>query len=418
MSMPNITKRTMDAARPASKKQIFWDSKLKGFGLQVMPSGAKTFVVQYRTHEGRSRLMNLGKYGELTPDQARDLATDVLAKVRNGDDPLLKRESKRSAPTVNVLLDTYMSKHVQVHNKPKTMKDIERLLKRCVRSRLGQMKLNSVRRQDVAKLHHSLRATPRQANQVLAVLSKAFNLAEVWGLRPEHSNPVRLVKRYKENERDRFLSEEELQRLERTLELVDQEGLPWIIKAGKSTAKHLPKDVAKRKTPINPRALYCLRLLLYTGARLNEITTLKWKHIDFELATIALPSRKGDERKPHPASNSVIEILSDIPRVDGSPYILPGFKDPTRPISIEVVENAWQRIRVHANIPDVRIHDLRHTVGTFAAQAGSNAFLISHLLRHRNVTITNRYVNHDAHPIRVLSETIGERIEAGLEGRE
>ncbi|KZK81462.1 hypothetical protein PsAD13_04414 [Pseudovibrio sp. Ad13] len=82
--MPNITKRTVDAARPASKKQIFWDGKLKGFGLQVMPSGAKTFVVQYRTHEGRSRRMSLGRYGELTPDQARDLATNVLATVRNG----------------------------------------------------------------------------------------------------------------------------------------------------------------------------------------------------------------------------------------------------------------------------------------------------------------------------------------------
>ncbi|AEV37615.1 Phage integrase [Pseudovibrio sp. FO-BEG1] len=73
------------------------------------------------------------------------------------------------------------------------------------------MKLSSVRRQDIAKLHHALRATPRQTNQVLAVLSKAFNLAEVWGLRPEHTNPVRLVKRYKENERDRFLTGEELQ---------------------------------------------------------------------------------------------------------------------------------------------------------------------------------------------------------------
>lgn len=232
------------------------------------------------------------------------------------------------------------------------------------------------------------------------------------------SNPVRLVKRYKENERDRFLSGEELQRLGRTLELADQEGLPWVIKAGNSTAKHLPKDIAKRKTLVNPRALCCLRLLLYTGARLSEIATLKWEHIDFELITIALPSRKGDERKPHPVSTSVIDILSDIPREDGAPYVLPGCKDPTQPISIEVIENAWQRIRIHANIPDVRIHDLRHTVGTFAAQASGNAFLISHLLRHRNVTITNRYVNHDAPPIRVLSETIGERIASGLEGGE
>ncbi|SFT37580.1 Phage integrase family protein [Pseudovibrio denitrificans] len=129
---------------------------------------------------------------------------------------------------------------------------------------------------------------------------------------------------------------------------------------------------------------------------MSEIATPKWEHIDFELVTIALRSRKGDERKPHPVSASVIDIFSNIPREDGSPYVLLGCKDPTQPISIELIENARQRIHIHANIPDVRIHDLRYTVGTLAAQAGSNAVLISHLLRHRNVTIINRYVNHDA----------------------
>ena len=131
-----------------------------------------------------------------------------------------------------------------------------------------------------------------------------------------------------------------------------------------------------------------------------------------------MPSKKGDDRKPHLVSGNVLDILSDIPCLDGSSYVLARINDPTRHITKELVENAWQRVRHHADIPDVHIHDLRHTVGTFAAQSGSNAFLISHLLRHRNVTITNRYVNHDAHPIRVLSETVGERIEAGLKGRE
>ncbi|WP_209000774.1 tyrosine-type recombinase/integrase [Labrenzia sp. DG1229] len=90
--------------------------------------------------------------------------------------------------------------------------------------------------------------------------------------------------------------------------------------------------------------------------------------------------------------------------------------DPKRHISKEVLENAWQRVRAHARLENVHLHDLRHTFGTFASQAGSNAFMISHLLRHKNVTITNRYVNPDADPIRALSETIGSRIEAGLKG--
>ncbi|SDR36434.1 site-specific integrase [Pseudovibrio sp. Tun.PSC04-5.I4] len=416
--MPNITKRTVDAAKPIGKKYFVWDGKLKGFGLQVMPSGIKSFIVQYRTLEGRSRRMSLGKYGELTPDQARGLGTDVLAKVRNGEDPTANRKTIRAAPTVNDLLDMYIAEHVQVHNKPRTMRDITRLVTQNIRPQLGQMKLGSVMRPDISKLHRSMKATPRQGNHVLAILSKAFNLAEVWGLRPEHSNPVRLIKRYKENERDRFLSDEELRRLGQTLELAKNEGLPWIIKAKPETAKHLRKDIEKRRTPISPMTFFCLRLLLYTGARLSEIATLEWKHVDFELGTIALPSRKGDGRKPHPVSANVLDILAEIPRIDTSPFVLPRISDPQRHTSVEVIESAWQRVRHHAGIPDVRIHDLRHTVGTFAAQAGSNAFLISHLLRHRNVTITNRYVNQDAHPIRMLSETVGERIEAGLRGND
>lgn len=414
--MPNITKRSVDAAKPKVKKFFLWDGKLSGFGLQVMPTGRKSFIVQYRTMEGRSRRMTMGQYGELTPDQARGIAVDILAKVRNGEDPTVNRKIIRHAPTVDDLLDMYLSEYVVVHNKPKSAVEIRRILERCVRKTMGKAKLASVTRQDISKLHRSMRGTPRQANHVLAIISKAFNLAEVWGLRPEHSNPVRLIKRYKENERDRFLSGEELQKLGKMLVLAEKEGLPWIIKAKPENVKHLRKDIEMRRTTVNPMALFCIKLLLYTGARLMEIAALEWKHVDFEDGTIALPSKKGDGRKPHPVSGIVLDILSDVPRLDGSPYVLARINDPTRHITKELVENAWQRLRHHAGIPDVRIHDLRHTVGTFAAQSGSNAFLISHLLRHRNVTITNRYVNHDAHPIRVLSEAVGERIAAGLNG--
>ncbi|SFL22918.1 protein of unknown function [Pseudovibrio ascidiaceicola] len=144
--MSNVTKRTVDAAEPKAKKYFVWDGKLSGFGLQVMPSGHKSFVVQYRTLEGRSRRMTLGKYGGLTPDEARELAIEVLAKVRNGEDPTVHRKVIRHAPTVNDLLDMYLSEHVEVHNKPKSLIEIRRILDRCVRKPLGKSKLASVTR--------------------------------------------------------------------------------------------------------------------------------------------------------------------------------------------------------------------------------------------------------------------------------
>ncbi|QDG76719.1 site-specific integrase [Labrenzia sp. PHM005] len=416
--MPRLSKRAIDAAKPRAKQWFLWDDSLKGFGLVILPSGKKSFILQYRTMTTRSRRLTIGPYGALTPAEARRMASELIVQVRNGHDPLMTRQGLRSAPTINDLLDKYWSDHVMVHNAKATQLHHKRIITKILRPHFGAMKVTELTRPDVAELHAKLKHTPRQANLVLSVLSKALNLAEVWGLRPELSNPVRLIQRYKEVERDRFLSDEELSRLGATLDEAERFGLPWVIKAGQRTRKHLPKEHNDRRTPVSKPAIFAVRLLLHTGARVSEILTTEWSHIDFPNRTIALPSRKGDGRKPHPASDTVMKLLTQLYEKRRSNYILPRDADATRHITREVVQNAWQRIREHAQIEDIRLHDLRHTVGTYAAQAGGNAFLISHLLRHRNVTITNRYVNTDLDPIRVLSELIGQRLLEGLAKRQ
>lgn len=415
--MPNLTKRSVDAAKPTKRQQFIWDNELKGLGLLVLPSGVKSFVLQYRTAGGRSRRMTLGRYGVLTPDQARGMALDALALVRKGGDPAAERLALRAAPKVNDLLDRFLTDHVDVYNAASTAESYRRIIKNVIKPRIGPVKVTSLTRQDISKLHKALSSTPRQANLALSILSKALNLAEVWNLRPELSNPVRLVKRYKETERERFLSAEELERLGRTFEEAETIGLPWQIKASGSRRKHLPREEDNRRTLVNPMALAGIRLLLFTGARLSEILELRWSDVNAEDGTIALPARKGLGRKAHPVNTNALEVLDALPRLPDSPFVLPRAGDPTRHISKEVMENAWQRLRARAQLDDVRLHDLRHTVGTFASQSGCNAFMISQLLRHSNVAITNRYVNWDADPIRRVSEIIGSRIEAGLRGQ-
>ncbi|MBU3887198.1 site-specific integrase [Methylosinus sp. KRF6] len=414
--MPKLTKRSVDELPADGATRFVWDSELKGFGVRVGEAGAKAYVVQYRTRAGRSRRMTLGRHGVLTVDEARAKARKVLVAVSDGADPMADRSALRAAPTVNELLDRHIDDHVKIHNSPRMLELTERDFNRFARPALGSLKVESVTLQDVSKLHLSLRETPRQANLLIALLSKAFGNAEVWGMRPKLSNPCRGVKRYEENHRERFLSAAELKRLGAAIREAETVGLPWE-DDGSPKSRHLAKP-ENRRTLIARAPLDIILTLLFTGARLSEICELKWEHVDLEARTLRLPGRKGGVRKTHPVGTDVLELLAGITRVDDSPWVFPRTTDPSRQVSKEVVENAWQRLRKRADIEDVRLHDLRHTVGTVAGRTGVSSFAVRDLLRHASTAMTNKYVNFDAEPVRELSDHVGARIAASLAGTE
>jgi integrase len=360
--------------------------------------------------------MVLGRYGVLTVDEARQQARQVLADATRGIDAAGDRQSRRREPTMEQVFDRYLEDHVEVHNAEKTGRQIRKLLERVVRPQIGTIKASGLTRKDVLKLHAHMRETPRQANLALSVVSKACNLAELWGWMPPASNPCRGIKRYPENERERFLTAEELGRLGGALEEAATIGLPWKASdPAKRKVKHLPSESARR-TKVNANALAAIRLLLLTGARLSEVLSLQWDHVDDRAGTIALPSRKGGVRRSHPVSAPALQILQGLKIVSSGKWVLPRIGNEDAHVSAEVVENAWQRIRARAQIEDVRLHDLRHTVGTYASQSGVNAFVVRDLLRHQGIAITSRYANRDADPIRAVSEAVGERIAEGLKG--
>jgi len=223
-AVPKLTNRTIDALAPDPAGEIFvWDDEMPGFGLRVKSSGRKTFIVQYRNSQGRSRRVTVGAYGRLTPLEARKEARLVLADVERGLDPAEQRETSRAAPTVSEFCDRYLADHAEVHKKAKSISQDLRMIERFVLPELGGRKLADVSRADVYNLQRSLRSTPYQANRLLALLSKMMNLAERWGLRPDGSNPCRHVEKFKERKRERFLSADELARLGVVLAQVERE---------------------------------------------------------------------------------------------------------------------------------------------------------------------------------------------------
>lgn len=413
--MAKLTKRVIDAAEARGETYFLWDGELRGLGLRVAPAGTKSFVLQCRTTFGRSCRLTLGRYGVLTLDQARDLAREKLVAVALGEDPGQARKAQRAAPTLAELLDRYLDEHARVHNAERTVETAESLIRNHIKPQLGSRKVHEIAATDVARLHRSLASTPRTANYCVAILGKAFALAELWRLLPAGANPVAKIKKFEETARERFLTMAELHRLGAALNEAETEGLAWRIRPD-AKVKHVAKTL--RRTFVRPDVVDILRLLLLTGARLGEILALEWRHVDESEATFALPNRKGGARRRHPANAGAMAIIARRPRVAGSPWVFPRAADPERHISKEVVENAWQRVRHAAGLDDVHIHDLRHTVGTMASQSGANAFIIRDLLRHKTISMTSVYVNWAEDPVRDMAETVGEKIAAGLNGRQ
>jgi integrase len=339
---------------------------------------------------GRTRRITIGRHGVLTADNARRGAVQHLAKVAGGENPSAERKTARAkarqTQTVEQLAKRFLSDYVEPRRKPSTAAEYRRILETRIPDALGKMPVDSVNREDIEALHLSLRTKPYEANRTLAVLSKMFNMAEVWRLRADGSNPVRKVERYTEKKRDRFLSEAELGRLGEVL-----------------------AEAGRTQTEM-PGVLAAIRLLSFTGCRAGEILNLRWSDVDLAFGVLRLPDAKAGARIV-PLGAPAVDLLQAMPRKTG--YVVTG-KKRKKPLSLFTLESVWSRLRKKAKLDNARLHDLRHTVGTYAGQAGLNAFVVRDILGHKTLAMTDRYVSQDTNPLRGAADQVAGRIAAAF----
>ena len=215
-----ISKRTVDGLSVADKDAVFWDRELPGFGVRVYPSGTKVYVVQCRA-DGKSSRVTLGRHGVISADQARRRAALTIARIKGGETP---EPASPATVTMTALAERYLKEYVAVHCKPSSAKLYRRALDKFILPAYGTLTVEAVEREHVSALHYRLRDIPYQANRVLEIESKMFNLAELWGLRREGGNPCRFVRKYTERKRERFLSDEEFRRLGEVLNEMEATG--------------------------------------------------------------------------------------------------------------------------------------------------------------------------------------------------
>lgn len=366
-----------------------WDTEIKGFCARRQKSEAVSYMLKTRV-DGRIRWFTIGRHGQPSPsgqvwapDTARKQAIKILANPAAFERP--DPEQELSFATV---AEQFLENH-GAKIKSSTLHEYRSLMRMYLLPAFGAKRLVSITRADVSSAHAGWKDVPRAANHALSVLSKLMTWAEDQGYRPEGANPCQRVQRYKENKRERFLTKEELARLGAAL------------------------DRAEAERITGPYAIAAMRLLIFTGARLNEIMTLEWSHVDLERRMIFLPDSKTGQ-KPLTLNDAALKVLKELPRFANNPHVIVGHRYGSHLINLQ---KPWQAIRTLAGLESVRIHDLRHTFASVAVASGGSLPVLGRQLGHTQPQTTQRYAHLADDPVRQLTQATGEVLDAALRQR-
>jgi integrase len=401
-----------EALKPINHTFIRYGSP-PGFGVRVTPTGARSWIFDYRPGGGRRaamRRLTLGKVEALPFAKARRRAEDLFHRTRLGEDPAAVRDDKRAAPTLEAVAARFMAEEIRPARKPATARYYDNLLRIHILPTLGNKRAREIAHSDVAKLHRAIGAGGKQitANRAIELVSSLYGWAGKAGEVSRDMNPARDVSRFREQARTRYLSDDELARLGAALELGETAGLPLPV----SSSKHARKPENQR-AKISPYAAGAIRLLALTGCRLGEVLNLKWSEVDLERGLIHLEDSKTGAR-PVWLNAAALAVLAELENIRVGAYVIAG----ERPdVPRKDLNRPWRQVLKHAGLEGVSLHTLRHTHASVGVGAGIGLPLVGALLGHKVASTTLRYAHVGNIPARRASETIGAAIAAAMERR-
>lgn len=363
----NFTKKKLeDLCIPTTgKRNYHYDTKTQGLGVCVTPSGTKTFIV-YRKIEGRPERITLKCFPGMSIEQARGQAAEINSAIAKGENPAKKHRFGRAEITLGELCEQYLNRYAKDH---KLSWKLDERQFNCYLSNWRQRKLSSIRRHDIQKLHQEVghKNGHYAANRLLALLSSMFNQANrlcLW----DKSNPATGIKKFKEQSRERFLQGDEL-----------------------------PRFFTALSEEINENARDYILLSLLTGARKSNVLAMCWTEVNLEVGLWKIPRTKNGDSHTIPLVPQALDVLKNRFTVKQSEWVFPSngksghFVDPKR---------AWKRLLERAGISDLRIHDLRRSLGSWQATTGASLSIIGKTLAHKSVNTTAIYARLNIDPVR------------------
>jgi integrase len=406
--MPKLTKRVVDAIRPdRTGKDVFrWDAgdgALKGFGIRMKPSGAASYLVQYRNKEGRTRRLVIGKVGTLTPDEARNLAGDALRAVARGSDPSAERHAVRGAVTVSELCDLYMAE-TKGRIKASTWSSDRSRIETHVKPLIGQFTVRSLTTADIERMKADIiagkTARPRKmegrggiatggagvAARTLGMVVTILEYARK-SLKLIRENPARDVKKPPDRKQRRFLTVEEMAKIGQAIRESQVEG-------GNATA------------------LAAIRLLLLTGLRRMECLALRRAWVDGRAGCIRFEDTKSGPQL-RPIGREAVKLIEAQPVGEGGPWVFPASHGDGHMVGLPKV---LARICAQAGLEGVTVHMLRHSFAATAAEMGFSELTIAGLLGHSVPGITARYAHVPDSALIAAADRVATRIASALDG--